>query len=178
MHHCIYFKISVAYKSERKSNSEPHACPQSNLPPKKGSQSKPNEWSFMGSKIWVWTQIFWVAQVPIRWHMLIGSSSADSIMWRVAQILLSLHDHEQHIYAKKIVDPTANKYCLIVEKYIHSIFCAHAAPCSYHSYSTTTKTTFCPGSIGPFVPVLEPGFAFRVQPFVPGGRIGTKCPTR
>ena len=38
---------------------------------------------------------------------------------------------------------------------------------------TTTKTAFCPGSIGPFVPVLEPGFA----PFVLGGRTGTKCPT-
>ena len=51
------------------------------------------------------------------------------------------------------------------------------------SYRTRTlkKTVFCPGSITPFVPVLEPGFAFRdkrLEAFVPGGRTGTKCPTR
>ena len=27
--------------------------------------------------------------------------------------------------------------------------------------ATTTKTAFCPGSIWPFVPVLEPGFGRR-----------------
>ena len=36
------------------------------------------------------------------------------------------------------------------------------------SYRTRTlkKTVFCPGSITPFVPVLEPGFAFRERSLV------------
>ena len=44
---------------------------------------------------------------------------------------------------------------------------------------TTTDSAFCPGFKLAFVPVLEPGHGFRdksLDDFVPGGRIGTKCP--
>jgi len=46
---------------------------------------------------------------------------------------------------------------------------------------TTIKSVFCSGSIGPFVPVLEPGFVFwdkSLEVFVSGGKTGTKYPTR
>ena len=47
---------------------------------------------------------------------------------------------------------------------------------------TTTDRAICPGSKGLFVPVLEPGFGRRDKStpsaFVPGGRTGTKCPSR